>query len=93
MVWCSRISSIFAQDDNIDVGHAFYNAHVGGDISFEDTYINSGSVFFRRFGDNQGSGENRFIAKAKVDVPVNGEEISTEVKIDYLGGTFDRVIF
>ncbi len=81
----------FAQDDNINVGHAFYNAHVGGDISFEDTYINSGSVLFRRFADNQSSGENRFIAKGKVDVPVNGEEISTEVKIDYLGGGFSNL--
>ncbi|WP_282148904.1 TonB-dependent receptor [Algibacter lectus] len=81
----------FAQDDNINVGHAFYNAHVGGDISFEDTYINSGSVLFRRFADNQSSGENRFIAKGKVDVPVNGEEISTEVKIDYLGGSFSNL--
>ncbi|WP_158847686.1 TonB-dependent receptor [Algibacter sp. L1A34] len=79
-----------AQTNNIDVDHTFYSAHFGGDISFEDTYINSGSVFFRRFGDNQGSGENRFIAKAKVDVPVNGEEISTSVKIDYLGGTSDQ---
>ncbi|MDO7138319.1 TonB-dependent receptor [Algibacter lectus] len=82
---------VFAQDDNINVGHAFYNAHVGGDISFEDTYINSGSVLFRRFADNQSSGENRFIAKGKVDVPVNGEEISTEVKIDYLGGGFSNL--
>ena len=82
---------VFAQDDNINVGHAFYNAHVGGDISFEDTYINSGSVLFRRFADNQSSGENRFIAKGKVDVPVNGEEISTEVKVDYLGGSFSNL--
>ena len=66
------------------------SAHFGGDITFEDTYINSGSFFFRRFGDNQGSGENRFIAKAKVDVPINDIEISTDFKIDYLGGTFDR---
>ena len=81
----------FAKDDNINVRHAFSNAHVGGDISFEDTYINSGSVLFRRFTDNQSSGENRFIAKGKVDVPVNGEEISTEVKIDYLGGSFSNL--
>tara|TARA_R110002049_G_scaffold27584_2_gene94970 strand:- start:802 stop:2541 length:1740 start_codon:yes stop_codon:yes gene_type:complete len=79
--------------NTLDVGHSFYSAHFGGDISFEDTYINSGSFFFRRFGDNQGSGENRFIAKAKVDVPINGEEISTNIKFDYLGGSFDRNYF
>ena len=79
-----------AQANNIEVDHSFFDAHFGGDITFEDTYINSGSFFFRRFGDNQGSGENRFIAKAKVDVPINDVEISTDIKIDYLGGTFDR---
>ncbi|WP_396601745.1 TonB-dependent receptor [Algibacter sp. R77976] len=79
-----------AKANNIDTGHSFFDAHFGGDITFEDTYINSGSFFFRRFGDNQGSGENRFIAKAKVDVPINDVEISTDFKIDYLGGAFDR---
>ncbi|MDG1730040.1 MAG: TonB-dependent receptor [Algibacter sp.] len=79
-----------AQANNIDVDHSFFDAHFGGDITFEDTYINSGNFFFRRFGDNQGSGENRFIVKAKVDVPINDIEISTDFKIDYLGGSFDR---
>ncbi|MCL6296541.1 TonB-dependent receptor [Jejuia spongiicola] len=79
-----------AQSSNIDEEHSFYSAHFGGDISFENTYINSGSFFFRRFGDNQGSGENRFIAKAKIDIPINGEEISTDFKFDYINGTFDR---
>lgn len=79
-----------AQSSNIDEEHSFYSAHFGGDISFENTYINSGSFFFRRFGDNQGSGENRFIAKTKIDIPINGEEISTDFKFDYINGTFDR---
>ena len=79
-----------ASTNGIDVEHSFFSAHFGSDITFEDTYINSGSFFFRRFGDNQGSGENRFIAKAKIDVPINDIEISTAIKFDYLGGTFDR---
>jgi len=79
-----------AQDNNIEVDHSFFDAHFGGEIEFEDTYINSGSFLFRRFGDNQGSGENRFIAKAKIDVPINDIEISTDFKIDYLGGALDR---
>jgi len=79
-----------AQSDGIETDHAFTSAHFGGDVSFEDTYINSGSFLFRRFGDNQGSGENRFVAKAKIDIPINREEISTDFKFDYLGGTFDR---
>ncbi|WP_298535012.1 TonB-dependent receptor [uncultured Algibacter sp.] len=91
------ISDIFKEDsdliNSLDVGHSYFDAYVGGELTFEDTYINSGSVFFRHFSDNQGSGENRFIARAKVDVPINDIEISTGFKIDYLGGGFDRNYF
>ncbi|MEN3322620.1 TonB-dependent receptor [Mariniflexile soesokkakense] len=79
-----------SQSNNIQVDHSFFNAHLGGDISFEDTYINSASFLFRRFGDNQGSAENRFRFKGKVDVPINDYEIATDVVIDYLSGGFDR---
>lgn len=82
-----------AKANNARVDHSFYSAHFGGDISFEDTYINSGSFFFRHFGDNQGSGENRFIVKTKIDIPINDIEISTDFKFDYIGGTFDRSYF
>ncbi|GAA3639366.1 TonB-dependent receptor [Flavivirga jejuensis] len=81
---------VAASTNGIDVEHSFFSGHFGADITFEDTYINSGSFFFRRFGDNQASGENRFIAKAKIDIPINDVEISTDIKFDYLGGTFDR---
>ena len=79
-----------AQNNNIQVDHSYYSAHFGGDITFEDTYINSGSFFFRRFGDNQGSGENRFKFKTSIDIPINDEELSTHLFFDYIGGTFDR---
>ncbi|HMC00530.1 MAG TPA: hypothetical protein VKN14_05785 [Flavobacteriaceae bacterium] len=76
--------------DMIDPEHSFYGFHLGSDISFNDTYFNSGSVLFRHFGDNEGSGENRFVLKSKVDIPINGEEISTSIKFEYLKGHFDR---
>ncbi|TXE08092.1 TonB-dependent receptor [Seonamhaeicola algicola] len=79
-----------AINNSIDEKHTFYNAYFGGDINFEDTYINSAGFIFRRFGDNQGSGENRFIANAKIDIPMNREEISTTFKVDYIKGDFDR---
>ncbi|MFD0991429.1 TonB-dependent receptor [Mariniflexile jejuense] len=74
--------------NTLDVNHSFFDAHFGSDITFEDTYINSASFLFRRFGDNQGSGENRFTFKGKVDVPINDYEIATNVVVDYLGGGF-----
>lgn len=76
--------------DVFDVGHSFYTAHFGGNINFDDAIFNKGSVLYRRFGDNQKSGENRFILKSEFDVPLNDELINTKVSIDYLGGAFDR---
>ena len=74
----------------LDVNHTFYGVQFGGKLNFEDAIINNLSMRFKRFGDNQGSGENRFIATSEFDVPVQDQAINTEVKIDYIGGGFDR---
>ncbi len=76
--------------DMINEGHSFYNVHFGGKLNFEDAIIDNLKVRFRRFGDDQDSGENRFVASSEFTVPVRGEEIKTEVTIDYIGGEFDR---
>jgi outer membrane receptor protein involved in Fe transport len=79
-----------AEANNVKGGHSFFGAHFGSDVTFENTYIKSGSFLFRRFGDNQGSGENRFLIKSSIDIPIDKEEISTGIVFDYLGGSFDR---
>jgi len=76
-----------------DVNHSFYTANVGGNISFDDAIINDGSILYRRFGDDQNSGENRFVLKSGFDIPVSDEVINTEVTLDYIGGSFDRSYF
>lgn len=81
---------LIAATNDLDVGHTFYGAHLGGDIAFEDTYIKSGRVFFRHFGDNNGSGENYFTASGTADIPIADQEISTTINIGYLGGKFDQ---
>ncbi len=78
--------------ETFDVDHSFYTANIGGNINFEDAIFKKASVLYRRFGDNQDSGENRFLLKSGFDVPVNGQEIDTKLTIDYLGGNFDRSI-
>ncbi|MCF8272442.1 MAG: TonB-dependent receptor [Flavobacteriaceae bacterium] len=79
-----------AEANNVKGGHSFFGAHFGSDVTIENTYIKSGSFLFRRFGDNQGSGENRFLIKSSIDIPIDKEEISTGIVFDYLGGSFDR---
>lgn len=79
--------------DTLNGSHSFYGGNVGAKVKFEDYIFNDASARFRRFGDNQGSGENRFVVKGSADVPIQDEVISTEVTIDYLGGSFDRSFY
>ncbi|OUR99362.1 TonB-dependent receptor [Flavobacteriales bacterium 33_180_T64] len=85
--------------ETFDVDHSFYTAEIGGeikfdgDVSFDESIINKGSILFRRFGDDQDSGENRFVLKSEFNIPVSDEVINTEITIDYLGGSFDRSYF
>lgn len=75
--------------DDIDATHTFNSFYIGGKLKFDDAIIKDGSVRFRRFGDNEDSGENRFIAKTSFNIPIQGEEIDTEFYIDYISGSFD----
>lgn len=90
--WYGIQQNLYTQTtaDSLDVSHNFTNAHITGDIRFEESYVNDISILFRRFGDNQGSGENRFTAKISGVIPVADEAISTVVNFDYLSGSFER---
>ena len=90
--WYGLPQGLYTQEQvrMIDPGHSFNSFYVGGKLKFDDAIIKDGSVRFRRFGDDQDSGENSFIAKASFDVPIQDEIINTEFYIDYIGGSFDR---
>jgi len=79
-----------ATADMLNVEHSFFGAHFGGEIDFNDAIVNNANMRFRRFGDDQNSGENRFVFNTEFDVPIQGETINTEVTLDYIGGSFDR---
>ncbi|KAB1068258.1 TonB-dependent receptor [Tamlana haliotis] len=74
----------------LDVGHSFYDGFIGGDVTFEDSYLKSGNVLMRRFFDNNGSTENRIVLDGQFDIPISYSEVSTTFKFDYLSGDFDR---
>ncbi|QDO92540.1 TonB-dependent receptor [Formosa sediminum] len=73
-------------NDNEKVSHNFYNLYAIGDVAFDYTYIKSASVTLRRFYDEFDSGENHLNFKGKVDLPVLDEEITTNVRLEYLNG-------
>ncbi|WP_299389867.1 TonB-dependent receptor [uncultured Gelidibacter sp.] len=76
--------------DTLDGGHSFYGGNVGAKVKLHDYLFKDASARYRRFGDNQGSGENRFVVKASADLPIQDELFSTEVTVDYIGGSFER---
>ena len=90
--WYGLNQDVFDQTDAdvVDPKHTYGTVHFGGDINFDNTFINKGSILFRRFSDDQGSGENRFIAKSNFNFEIGDHEIIADVKVDYLGGSFDR---
>jgi len=91
--WYGLPDNVFdpAQITNIDPEHTFFTFDFGGELQFDDKLINSGSIRFRRFSDDFDSGENRFVVKTNIDIPINRDEsLNTNFKIDYINGTFDR---
>ena len=93
--WYGLDQSIFTQTtaDTLDVNHNFTDAHISGGINLEDGIFKGADILFRRFGDNQGSGENRLKLSGTGDIPVRDEIVSTILSLDYLGGNFERNYF
>ncbi|HLV13721.1 MAG TPA: hypothetical protein VKY41_00955 [Xanthomarina sp.] len=81
---------ITSPETELGVSHTFYGGNLGGDLAFNDSYFKKAHVMFRHFGDNYGSGENRFSADFLANIPIADIEISTKVMFDFLGGSFDR---
>ena len=82
-----------ATANTIEPQHKFFTFDFGGEIEFNNRTLNSGSMRFRRFADDYESGENRFVMQTNFDIPLRDGELNTTIKLDYLGGTFNRNIF
>ncbi len=90
--WYGIDQSVYDQTDanTINPKHAFNTAHFGTEINFDSAIINNGSFLFRRFSDDQGSGENRLLVKSDFNFGIGDHELTADIKIDYLNGNFDR---
>ncbi|WP_303426201.1 TonB-dependent receptor [Oceanihabitans sp. 2_MG-2023] len=73
-----------------DVDHAFLGFNLGADVAFTDSYINEASILYRRFGDNNSSGENRLLIQTNGDISIQDLDFNIGLQVDYLGGKFDR---
>jgi len=93
--WYGLQQPLFTQidADALDVGHSFTDAHISGGLNLNDGIFKGADILFRRFGDNQGSGENRATLSGIADISIQDEIVNTVVSLDYLGGSFDNNYF
>ena len=93
--WYGIPQDIYSQSDAnmIDPKHKFFTFEFGGEIEFDDALVNEGNLRFRRFADDDDSGENRFMLETNFDIPLPQESLNTSIRLDYISGSFDRNLF
>ena len=89
----SPVHTDAAMLDDINPQHKYFTFDFGGEIEFDKSLFNKARARFTRFADDYDSAENRFEAITNINIPIGGEEVKTDIKIDYLGGTFDNDYF
>ncbi|PHR90761.1 MAG: TonB-dependent receptor [Leeuwenhoekiella sp.] len=76
--------------DLINPTHNYFQAGLSGTIAFNDGFFEKAYARVGYFGDNYQSGEIRAIAKPEFMLPVAGQKLSLDLKLDYVDGSFDR---
>lgn len=87
--------NIFFDDatiSGIDSKHSFNTIALGGKMSFKDGIFKDATMQFKRFSDGLSSGENRFFIKPNFDFEIMSQKIKADFVVDYVGGSFDRML-
>lgn len=87
--------NIFFDDatiNGIDSKQSYNTIALGGKMSFKDGIFNEATMQFKRFSDGLNSGENRFFIKPNFDFEVMSQKIKADFLLDYVGGSFDRML-
>lgn len=74
----------------LDEVQDYFRAELSGEVSLDEAYFTGASLMYRRFWDAAGSGENRFVLKTALELPVTEETFNLGVSLDYVGGEFEN---
>ena len=74
--------------NSIDEKQVYNTIYLGGDINFNNSIFNGGTLEFINFSDYYDTNEYRFFAKSNFEYPIASEIIKGEVLIDYVNGKF-----
>ena len=76
----------------IDSKQSYNTIALGGKMSFKEGIFKDATMQFKRFSDGLNSGENRFFIKPNFDFEVMSQKIKADFLLDYVGGSFDRML-
>lgn len=76
----------------IDSKQSYNTIALGGKMSFKDGIFKDATMQFKRFSDGFSSGENRFFIKPDFDFEVMSQKIKADLIVDYVGGSFARML-
>lgn len=79
--------------NNIDPQQTYYGVAVGGNIQYYEGLFERAELSYRRFGDAYGSGENHLQLRPEFGVPIGNVDVSLDLIVDYLNGSFDKHYF
>jgi hypothetical protein len=74
--------------NSIDEKQVYNTIYFGGDINFDDSIFQGGTIEFMNFLDYYDSNEYRFFAKSNLEYPISTEIIKGEILVDYVNGKF-----
>jgi hypothetical protein len=89
------LKSIFFDEttiNTIDPKQSYNTIALGGKMTLKDGIFNEASLQFKRFSDAFGSGENIFFIKPNFDFEVMEQKIKADFVVDYVGGSFERML-
>lgn len=76
--------------NGINPKQSYNTIYLGGKIVVNESIFKEVSTKFNHFSDTFGSSENRFYVKPSFEFELNNESITTNVSVDYLGGSFKK---
>ena len=76
----------------IDSKQSYNTIALGGKMSFKDGIFKDATMQFKRFSDGFSSGEDRFFIKPDFDFEVMSQKIKADLVVDYVGGSFARML-
>jgi len=78
------------QIENIDSEQVYNGFNIGANIKYYDSNFKGSDLVFNIFTDANNSSEFHVLAKPQFEFPISTEWLDTDLRLEYIGGSFDK---